>query len=165
MFIKWRTYQRQLKGVKGDKYIQQPIIVESYRWGLKEIEAAKKTKSDRIPSGFFDSPEMIRRIRMPRHRVIWKLPSYPLCMVVYFRSPEFMKQRYHWWEAVDKILLQLVELEVIPTEMVSKLREDIEAVVPRVTPEQVRTLTVVLNDLPLQKMSPETEGDPHEYRA
>jgi hypothetical protein len=150
MFIKWRKYQRQLNGVKGDKYIQQPLIVESYRPGLKGLEAAKKMRPADIPADFYDSPEVRKITQRPRHRVVYKLPSYPLCMVVYFRSPEFMKQRFLWWEAVDKLLAKLAEVrDDMPPEVVDRLKSDLDTVVPRVTPEQVKQLSVVLNDLPL----------------
>lgn len=150
MFIKWRTYQRQLSGVKGDKYIQQPIIVESYRYGLKGLKYAKEQLPDGIPADFFNSPEVKKHTMRPRHRVVFKLPSYPLCMVVYFRSPEFMKQRFLWWEQVDKILKKLAEVrDDMPPEVVQRLTGDLETVVPRVTQEEEKRLSVVLNDLPL----------------
>ena len=144
MFIKWRTYQRQLRGVKGDKYIQQPIIVKSFRVGKKRI-------SPGIPLEAFDLPEVRERVFRSRHEVVFKLPSYPVCMVVYFRSPHWMGQRFQWWENVDAILEKLIgKREDLTEQAVKKLRADIEKVVPRVTPEEVEKLKVVLNDLPLQ---------------
>jgi len=146
MFIKWRTYQRQLNGIKGDKYIQQPIIVRSYRFGKKKL----KKMFPEIPEDAFDVPEVKKKVSQPRHEVILKLPSYPVCMVVYFRSPHWMSQRFEWWENVDALLKRLIEVrEDVTEEIVKKLKTDIEKVVPRVTPEEVEKLKVVLNDLPL----------------
>lgn len=146
MFVKWRTYQRQLGGVKGDKYIQQPIIVRSFRVGKKGLrkEFGKK-KADLI---YERVPEKAQR---PRHEAILKLPSYPVCMVVYFRSPHWMSQRFQWWENVDMLLNRLLEVrDDVTPKIVKKLKDDIEKVVPRVTPDEVEKLKVVLNDLPLQ---------------
>ncbi len=147
MFIKWRTYQRQLKGIKGDKYIQQPIIVKSFRLGKKRMKGICPD----IPTVAYDMPEFRRKVFRPRHEVIYKLPSYPVCMVFYFRSPQWMAQRFEWWEKVDAILEKLAEVRKDLTEQrVKKLKADIEKVVPRVTLEEVEKLKVVLNDLPLQ---------------
>lgn len=146
MFIKWRTYQRQLHGIKGDKYIQQPIIVKSYRLGKKKL----KEMGFDIPEEAFNNPKLKKKIMRPRHEVILKLPSYPVCMTIYYRSPQFMAQRFQWWENVDDILKQLIEVrEDVTEEIVKKLKSDIEKVVPRITPDEVEKLKVVLNDLPL----------------
>jgi hypothetical protein len=146
MFIKWRTYQRQLNGVKGDKYIQQPIIVKSYRLGKKKF----KEMGFDIPEEAFDMPEFKKKLSRPRHEVILELPSYPVCMVIYYRSPNWMSQRFQWWENVDALLEKLIEVrENVTEEIVKKLKADIEKVVPRVTPAEVEQLKVVLNDLPL----------------
>lgn len=146
MFIKWRTYQRQLKGVKGDKYIQQPIIVKSYRIGVKR---AQKVTPD-IPVGAYDEPAFKERVCRSRHQVIFKLPSFPMCMVVYFRDPRFMADRLKWWEGVDIIFEKLAEArEDFTEEIIKKLKADIEKVVPRITPQEIEKLKVVLNDLPL----------------
>jgi hypothetical protein len=146
MFIKWRTYQRQLNGVKGDKYIQQPILVESYRIGIKKM----KEQSPNIPPEAYDHPVFMKKVLRPRHHIVFKFPSYPLCMVVYFRSPEFMKQRFLWWQKVDEIILKLSEaLDGMTPQVVDKLKAELERVVPRVTPDEEKKLSVVLNDLPL----------------
>ena len=146
MFIKWRTYQRQLNGVKGDKYIQQPIIVKSYRLGKKKL----KEMLPKMPEDAFDNPGVKKMMSRPRHEVILKLPSYPLCMVVYYRSPQFMSQRFQWWENVDALLKRLMEVhEDVTEEIVKKLKDDIEKNVPRITPAEEEKLKVVLNDLPL----------------
>ena len=146
MFIKWRKYQRQLNGVKGDKYRLQPIIVESYRIGIKHT---KEERPD-IPPEAYDHPVFIEKVFRPRHHVVLKLPSYPGCMVVYFRSPHWMAQRLEWWENVDLIFKKLAELRTdMPPELVNKLKANLEQAVPRVTPEEEERLKVVLNDLPL----------------
>jgi hypothetical protein len=148
MFIKWRKYQRQHKGVKGDKYKLQPIIVESYRLGKYLIQ----TISPDLPDEAFDIPEVRRRVQQPRHKVIYKLPSYPACMVVYFRSPHWMGERLQWWAQVDSILEKLAELQAgtfTPT-AVARIKTELELAVPRITPEEEAQLRVVLNDLPLQ---------------
>ncbi len=146
MFIKWRTYQRQLLGKKGDKYIQQPIIVKSFRVGKKRM----KEISPNMPIEAFDMPEIKKKILQPRQQVICKLPSFPRCMVHYFRSPHWMMERYRWWEGVDLILAKLAEKREDMTEQtIKKLKVDLEEVVPRVTPEELAKLEVVLNDLPL----------------
>ena len=149
MFIKWRTYQRQQDGKKGDKYIQQPIIVQSFRVGKKRLrEELGKDKADliyeRLPK------EAFKRVQMPRHEVIYKLPSYPMCMVVYYRNPQYMVQRLHWWQHVDTMLHKLAEARSDMTEeTIKKLKDDIERVVPRITAAEEEKLKVVLNDLPL----------------
>lgn len=71
----------------------------------------------------------------PRHEVILKLPSYSVCMTIYFRSPQFMVQRLQWWENVDALLQKLIEVrEDVTEEIVKKLKSDIEKVVPGITP-------------------------------
>jgi len=146
VFIKWRTYQRQLNGIKGDKYIQQPIIVKSYRIGIKNV----KQSEPELYEKFKDDPDFKKDVKKPRQKVIFKLPSYPVCMTIYFRSPEFMKQRFKWWERVDAIFEELLEVgEDFTEEVVKKLKADIEKNVPRITPAEVEQLKVVLNDLPL----------------
>ena len=146
MFIKWRLYQRQIYGKKGDKYIQQPIIVRSYRVGIKKL----REMYPNIPDERFENPEVRKKVFRPRHEVILKLPSYPVCMTVYFRKPEFMKQRYLWWMQVDAILDRMAEVRSdVTEETVKKLKDDIETVVPRVTKAEAKKLSVVLNDLPL----------------
>jgi len=146
LFIKWRTYQRQLNGIKGDKYIQQPIIVKSYRLGKKKL----KEMGFEIPKEAFDMPEFKKKMMRPRHQVVLKLPSYPVCMTIYYRNPRFMVQRLQWWGHVDDLLKKLIEVREDVTEgIVKKLKADIEKVVPRITPAEKEKLKVVLNDLPL----------------
>jgi len=152
MFIKWRTYQRQFNHQKGDKYISQPIIVKPVRVGkngflkyLKE-EYGEDVDMDRFDQIWAD-PAMRKKILRPRHKVIFKLPSYPVCMTIYFRSPEFMKQRYLWWQQVDSIFEKLLEHhEEMTEDIAKKLKADIERVVPRITEAEEKRLIVVLNE-------------------
>ncbi|MBT3369000.1 MAG: hypothetical protein HN416_17795 [Nitrospina sp.] len=146
MFIKWRTYQRQLNGIKGDKYIQQPIIVSSFRIGKKGM---REHMDEEMVNLAWQKEEFRKKVKRPRHEVICKLPSFPACMVIYFRNPEWMAKRYAWWEGVDTIFSKLVENERMPEQTANKLKANIEKVVPRVTPEEEEKLKVVLNDLPL----------------
>jgi hypothetical protein len=146
MFIKWRTYQRQHKGIKADKYIQQPIIVKSFRVGKKLM----KEINPNMPNEAFDMPEIREKVFRPRHKVLYKLPSFPMCMVVYFRDPRFMADRLHWWEGVDTLFEKLPEVCADMTEeVIEKLKAEIERVVPRLTPAEIERIKVVLNDLPL----------------
>jgi hypothetical protein len=91
------------------------------------------------------------KVMRPRHEVICKLPSYPVCMVIYFQSPEFMKQRHNWWEDVDRLFAQMHKAwpDTMNKETVKKLKSNIETVVPRLTKAEVKRLSVVLNDFPL----------------
>ena len=140
LFIKWRTYQRQLNGVKGDKYIQQPIIVKSYRLGKKKLK-------EMFPDLTDDDLEKLNR---PRHKIVCKLPPYEGCMLVYFRNPRFMSDRILWWLTVEGYLNLLeVSRKDVTKDIVQKLKDDIEKVVPRVTEKEMKKLKVVLNDLPL----------------
>ena len=147
MFIKWRKYQRQLNGVKGDKYRLQPIIVRSYRIGIKNM----KEWCPNMPADRYDHPEFRKKVFRPRHEEVFKLPSYPACMVVYFRSPHWMGERLQWWQHVDLIFEKLVELQadIFTPTAVAKLKTELELAVPRITPEEEDRLRVVLNDLPL----------------
>jgi len=156
MFIKWRLYQRQLNGIKGDKYISQPIIVKAVRVGKKGFlkhlkeQHGEDVDMDRF-NAIWENEAIRKKILRPRHEVVFELPSYPVCMIIYFRSPEFVKQRYQWWEKVDALFAQRVKKwpDTMTEETAEKLKADIEKVVPRVTPEEVQKLSVVLNDLPL----------------
>jgi hypothetical protein len=155
MFIKWRTYQRQLNHQKGEKYISQPIIVKSVRFGKKgylkylKDEYGEDVDMNRFNAAW-ENDTLRKKILRPRHEVIFKLPSYPVCMTIYFRSPEFMKQRYLWWQQVDTIFSKLLKHRKDMTEdTVKKLTADIEKVVPRITEAEEKRLSVVLNDLPL----------------
>lgn len=153
MFIKWRTYQKQSGGIKTDKYIQQPIVVKSYRLGKKWM----KKKFPGMPEEAFEAPKVKKMVSKPRHEVVMKLPSFVACMVIYYRNPRFMVDRILWWKTVDGYFnLLKARRNDVTDEVVEKLKADIEATVPRVTPEEERQLNVVLNDLPLH--SREGEG-------
>jgi len=147
LFIKWRTYQRQLNGIKGDEYIQRPIIVKSFRIREKGLQrGVGEKKADHILNCVHHE-----KVMRPRHKVISKLPSYPVCMFIYFPSPEFIKQSYQWWERVDSLFAQMVEKwpDTLNEDTVKKLKDDIEKVVPRLTEVEIERPSVVLNDLQL----------------
>jgi hypothetical protein len=63
--------KRSKGGLKGDKYIQQPIIVESFRLRKKGI----KKNLPEIPESAFDIPEFREKVFRPRHQVVLKLSS------------------------------------------------------------------------------------------
>jgi hypothetical protein len=146
VFIKWRTYLRQLNGIEGDKYIEELIIVKSFRVGEKGLlrELSKK-KADHLLSCIHHE-----KVMPSRHEAIGDLPSYPVCMVISSPPPEFMKQRSQWWERVDSLIAQMVEKwpDTMNEETVGKLKADIEKVVPKVTGAKLEKLSVVQNDLP-----------------
>jgi hypothetical protein len=146
VFIKWRTYLRQLNGIEGDKYIEEPIIVKSFRLGEKGIlrELSKK-KADHLLSCIHHE-----KVMRSRHEAIGKFPSYPVCMVISSPPPEFMKQRSQWWERVDSLIAQMVDKwpDTMNEQTVAKLKADIEKVVPKVTGAKLEKLCAVQNDLP-----------------
>jgi hypothetical protein len=148
VFIKWRTYLRELNGIEGDKYIEEPIIVKSFRLGEKGVlrELSKK-KADHLLSCIHHE-----KVMSSRHEAIGNLPSYPVCMVISSPPPQFMKQCPQWWERVDFLFAQVVNKwpDAMNKETVEKLKADIEKVISRVTPDEVKELSVVQNDLPVQ---------------
>jgi hypothetical protein len=148
LFIKWRTYQRQLNEIEGDKYIEEPIIVKSFRVGKRGLlRELCKRKADHLLNCIHHE-----KVMRSRHEVIGALPAYPVCMLISFPSPEFMKQRSQWWERVDSLIAHMVEKwpDTMNEETVAKLKADIEKVVPRPTGAQLKKVPVVLNDLPRQ---------------
>jgi len=143
MWIKWRTYQRQKYGQKGDKYRLQPILMVSYR----------RTKQRTIKSledyGFSrDKAEKIWKEipnkNMPCQMQLYRFPPFASCDYVHYREPNFIENRLHYWEWID-IILDENPCECSDADK-QKIIDEIESILPRPYGELLEILEQAYTD-------------------
>jgi len=131
MWIKWRTYQRQKYGQKGDKYRLQPVLMRSYRYrkaptikSLVEDHGLSRDEAEEIWKGN-------RHKITPRQKQLYRFPSFLSCDYVYYREPNFIENRLHYWEWIDVILSEGKVFSDCSDADKQKIIDEIESILPR----------------------------------
>jgi len=129
VFIKWRTYQRQKYGKKGEKYYMQPVLVKSVRLSKKLFKEFTKQQ------GWDDNATKERweiskaHMNRPRHSQVFRFPSFPSCAYVYYDDPNYIEYRKHYWEQME-IYLDTVLSELADKDK-QKIIDEIETILPK----------------------------------
>lgn len=131
MFIKWRVYQRQKKGIKADKYYLQPVLVMPYRAGKKRFRswAIKEGISQEEFEATWD--ERKNELNSPRHRQLYRFKSFPSCDYVYYEDPSHIENRLMYWEYLDLMLEHSPIFEGATAREKQRTRDEIESILPR----------------------------------
>ena len=131
MFIKWQVYQRQKGYKKGDKYYLQPVLVLSYRankgrfkkWAIDQGMSEEEFKAT--------WEEEKDSLNQPRHKQLYRFPSFASCDYVYYEEPQHIENRLHYWEMLDIMLDRGKAFEDMPEADKQKIRDEIESILPR----------------------------------
>jgi hypothetical protein len=147
MFVKWRTYQRQHQHEKKDKYIQQPIIMHSYRPSKKIFAAGMgKEKADYVYNQVKNNGNL-KRFQRPRQLTIMKLPAFSACMIMHLDAVNQILDRKKWWLIVDQYLDLLPKYIpegwniCVDDKAIKKLRDSIESYVPRIDKKDLNLIS------------------------
>ena len=61
-------------------------------------------------------------------------------MLVHFKEPVWMKERWGWWMLADPLLESLSNRSDVTAEMVKKLKQELEDAIPRITAKEIEQL-------------------------
>ena len=143
MFIKWRVYQRQKYHQKGDKYFMQPILVKSYRLTKKRfIEESEKLGFPVSESiDFWESAGA--DISRPKHKQVYRFESFASCLYVYYKDPQYILQRYQYWQYLHLTVKKLIEWGLTEADG-AKILDDIDSILPEPCGENLEILKKAL---------------------
>lgn len=130
MFIRWRTYQRQHKHRKHDKYIMQPILVEAFRVRKGQVWDMSKTAG--VSREDFEEHWAKNRdeINYSRQRTVYRFQTFRACDYFYYDNPTHIENRLHYWEYLDYLLTEGPLAELDDTTR-AKIVDEIESILPR----------------------------------
>ena len=70
------------------------------------------------------------RFTKPRHKQVYRFPTFPSCAYVYYHDPLYIEQRDIYWTMLDMILSN-GELHDLPEDEKVKILDEIDNVLPR----------------------------------